>query len=554
MLEIRNLSLRVRSSTIRPMILEEITASYPLAHFGAIIGPSGCGKTSLLKFIAGVAPGDEEGEVLWQGRNLADEDFRASELAYVPQFSLAHGELTVRESVRFALDLRVARLSSTERSRRVEQILADIGIEELADQRIKTLSGGQRRRVSLAMELTSGPRILLCDEVTSGLDHRSESGILDLLRRQSHEQGRLILSVTHSLENLDQYDSVLVLHQGHAVFHGSYSELLEHFHITHPSQLYAILDVDGREFTKGAPAGGAGHALPESGSDVAHPGLLAQMRVLLVRRLLTFVRSKGGLGLQVGFTLGFPLIVSLFAWGGIPEARNLSWGLGEGGIGQYEEARDFLIHSSKVGSLISGIVMFQVILLALMGANNSGREIAAERPIFENERISGLRPLAYVGSKVIFMSILVIIQSITMGGFVHLARDFPGDAWVQTGFLLLINAAVTSICLGLSAVMKSPDQASLASVYLVGFQLPLSGAVLALPEFLGGLVRPLVSSYWSWSGVMQTLRDGSYHQIIESVIQSPLASSGVCLWVLVTHIVLGLLVAWGGCERRQTGF
>jgi hypothetical protein len=219
-------------------------------------------------------------------------------------------------------------------------------------------------------------------------------------------------------------------------------------------------------------------------------------------------------------------------------------------IEQLKEARDFLIQSSKVGSLVSGIVMFQVILLTLMGANNSGREIASERGIFEKEKLSGLDPLAYVASKGVFLFFLVLAQSLWMGFFVHKVCGFPGDLGGQLLLLVLVNAAMTSICLAISSLMSSPEQASLVSIYLVGFQLPLSGAVLALPEWLGTLVRPFISAYWSWSGILKTLKSERYYDIVQTVVQSPLAPGALCILVLVAHVAAGLVIAWKGCERR----
>jgi hypothetical protein len=220
-------------------------------------------------------------------------------------------------------------------------------------------------------------------------------------------------------------------------------------------------------------------------------------------------------------------------------------------VQQLNEARDFLIQSSKVGSLVSGIVMFQVILLTLMGANNSGREIAAERGIFEKERLSGLNPLAYIGSKAAFFSVLVLAQSLWMGFFVHHICGFPGELGGQLLLLVLVNAAMTSICLGISSLMSTPEQSSLVSIYLVGFQLPLSGAVLALPEWLGALTRPFISAYWSWSGILQTLKSERYYDIVQMVVQSPLSPGALCILVLVAHIFAGFILAWMGCERRR---
>ena len=220
-------------------------------------------------------------------------------------------------------------------------------------------------------------------------------------------------------------------------------------------------------------------------------------------------------------------------------------------VKQLQESMSFLVQASKIGSLVSGIVMFQVVLLTLMGANNSGREIAAERLVFEKEKLSGVRPLSYVASKAAFLTTLVVAQSLWMGLFVHFVCGFPGELGDQLLFLLLANAAMSSVCLAISSMMGSAEQASLVSIYLVGFQLPLSGAVLALPEWAGTLARPFIAAYWSWSGVLQTLRGERYYDIVQTVIQTQLSPAPLCLWVLGSHVTLGLFAAWLGCQYSR---
>ena len=568
MLEINDVSLKVPSPEGERELLSNVSARFPLGHFGAIIGPSGCGKTTLLKLVAGIVDGDEEGMVFWKGRNLEKEDFLSTEISYVPQFSIAHEELTVRECVEFAMRLRVREAKGVDRASAVDQLLSEVRMEEFADQRVQVLSGGQRRRLALAMEMTSQPEILLCDEVTSGLDPRSEDEIVKLLHNLSRRKNRLVLSVTHSLEHLDLYDSVLVLYRGVVAYQGPPAFLTHYFSVASPNKLYERLELrepsdwaaswkkhqeaiqKAAEPAKNAPT----EESPETPAPPLElPGASSQFLALLERRMLIFTRSRAQIFLQLGLILGFPLLVAVFAWNGLPAVMNLSMGLDLDVARQLSEARDFLIQSSKVGSLVSGIVMFQVILLTLMGANNSGREIAAERRIFEKEKLSGLKTGAYVASKAAFLLGLVLAQSIWMGIFVHHVCGFPGDFVTQLLLLVLVNAAMTSVCLGVSSLMSSAEQASLVSIYLVGFQLPLSGAVLALPALLGDAVRPFISAYWSWSGILQTLKSERYYDIVQTVVQSPLSPLSLCLWVLLAHIAAGLFVAWIGCEKRQLG-
>ncbi|MDB4288840.1 ABC transporter permease, partial [bacterium] len=165
-------------------------------------------------------------------------------------------------------------------------------------------------------------------------------------------------------------------------------------------------------------------------------------------------------------------------------------------------------------------------------------------------KFGGVRPSAYLLSKIAFLSTLIIIQSVWMATFVEFFWAFRGDFTQHVIFLILVNASMTSICLGISSLMRTAEQASLLSVYLVGFQLPLSGAILALPENIEVLTRPFISAYWSWSGSVKSLT-GEHLTAVNSVIETSLSAVGVCFFVLLIHIFIGLIASWVGTSRHQ---
>lgn len=206
---------------------------------------------------------------------------------------------------------------------------------------------------------------------------------------------------------------------------------------------------------------------------------------------------------------------------------------------------------AKVGSAVSGIIMFQVVLLSLMGSNDSAREIAGERPIYEKEKFGGLRPSAYLASKVAFLACLVITQSLWMAFFVNFFGTFRGDFIQHAGFLLLVNAAMTFICLAISALMRTAEQASLLSIYLVGFQLPLSGAVLALPEKIEAFTRPFVFRLLGMVRLCRGPANPPCTMPVKSVMDTGLSAQNICLYALGAHIVVALIAAWAGASRPQ---
>ncbi len=224
------------------MLLAEIGARFPTnGHFAAILGPSGCGKSTLLKVVAGLRE-HTLGRIIWEGRDLVEEgDLAPHEIGYVPQFSIAYDLLTVWESVEEALRLRVAGLDRDEQGLRIEKILKEVGLDQISDRRVQVLSGGQKRRLALALEMVSSPRLLLCDEVTSGLDPNAEDEIAHLLYELSRRDQRIVFSVTHSLRHLSLCDSVLVLYQGHLAYHGSPEFLFHYFGVDKQDELFPRL-------------------------------------------------------------------------------------------------------------------------------------------------------------------------------------------------------------------------------------------------------------------------------------------------------------------------
>lgn len=565
MLELREVSVALNESEDSPRLLHEVSATFPRGELCALIGPSGCGKTTLVRTVAGIHEATG-GSLHWENIDLEIQDLPPSQIGYVPQFTISQENLTAEENILLALRLRVAGLRGAALGARAVDLLELTGLTLAADTLAKHLSGGQRRRLALAMELTSEPPLLLCDEVTSGLDARSEREILELLRRLASDGNRVVIVVIHSLANLDLFDNVTVLTRGHLAYHGAPATLAHYFRARtaeevfdrlpqrQPDEWLASWKKHRSHFAKQqAPQEKlASDEEPEYAADRSLvPAPLTQFGVLLATRWKIFFRDKTNIALQVGLVLGFPLVVAAFAWNGIPSVPSLDPELSSDVVRQLVEARTFAEGASKAGSVISGLVLLQVILLGLLGANNSAREIAAERTIFEKERFAGLNPAAYVLSKAAFLSVLVLIQSAWTTWFVRTITNFPGDGTPQFLFFLLVNAALTFVCLGLSANARSAEQASLASIYLVGFQLPLSGAVLALPAALESALRPFIAAYWSWSGALQSLRDTRYYDVLELVIPTSLSASNLCAWILLLHVAFGIFLAWLGCLRSS---
>ena len=579
MLELKEVSFTIRKDGEDVPLVDRVSIRVPQGHFMAIVGPSGCGKTTLLKTIAGLNP-ESGGALFWDARNLSkDGDFSPSEIGYVPQFSIAYDPLTVDESVEAATRLRVRSRNTAELDQRIDRVLEETGLSPISDRQVKVLSGGQKRRLGLAMELVSDPKLLLCDEVTSGLDPRSEREIVRLLHDLSRKDGRIVLSVTHSLAHLELYDSILVLHEGRVAFHGPPERLTHYFSVTDTEEVYPRLATQSserwheswqkhRESYQGMldktrkllVSSGDLHLPPPVAADAVEvtpppaevrlPGFCSQFATLLSRRWKIFFRDRGQVFLQLAIIIIFPILVTIFSDKASGNIRRYSDTRSTNVMAEIQEQQSVRADQAKVGSAISGIIMFQVVLLSLMGSNNSAREIAGERPIYEKEKFGGLRPSAYLASKVAFLACLVIGQSLWMAFFVNFFGTFRGDFIQHAGFLLLVNAAMTSICLAVSSLMRTAEQASLLSIYLVGFQLPLSGAVLALPENIEVFTRPFISAYWAWSGSVEALQT-QVHDAVKSVIDTSLSAQNGCIYALGAHIVVALIATWAGARRPQ---
>ncbi|MDA7935672.1 ATP-binding cassette domain-containing protein, partial [Akkermansiaceae bacterium] len=157
MLELKDVCFTIQKDSEPLNLVDRASLEIPRGHFMAIVGPSGCGKTTLLKTIAGLNP-ESDGSLWWNGRNLSEEgDLEPWEIGYVPQFSIAYEELSVDESVETATKLRVKTHGAADLDARIDRVLEESGLTAIADRKVSVLSGGQRRRLGLAMELVSDP-------------------------------------------------------------------------------------------------------------------------------------------------------------------------------------------------------------------------------------------------------------------------------------------------------------------------------------------------------------------------------------------------------------
>jgi ABC transport system ATP-binding/permease protein len=452
-------------------LLSDVTFSLEERSFLAVVGPSGAGKSTLLNALTGFRPATE-GHVLYDGRDLYEHyDELRLRLGYVPQEDVLHGGLTVGQALDYAAELRFPRdVGRAERRLQVAEVLGQLGIEGSSDVVVNRLSGGQRRRVAVAMELVTKPSLLFLDEPTSGLDPGNERGLMMLLRSLA-DDGRTVIAVTHSMQSIRLCDRLLVLAQGgRPAYFGAPQLAPAFFGCPDLQDVFQLLNTDRDrdwgaalradptyarhvEATAAAPALEVKsveqtRALPGGPRAlVAGAQRLGSQFSVLVRRYVRVIaadrRNASLLVLQ-------PIVLGLLMLAALPPHE-----LAAPAAGQVRAVSR------------AGLVLLVVLLGATwIGASNAVREIVRELPIIQRERAAGLGVLPYIASKVAVLGTLTVAQCTVMA-LLALAREGSHD---QGSLLpssvpeLVIAAILAGICgmtLGLliSALASTADQA-----------------------------------------------------------------------------------------------
>ena len=494
------------------VLLEDVSFALEGGDFLAVLGPTGAGKSTLMKALTGNRPADR-GAVLYNGRDLyANYAELRNRVGYVPQDDILHPQLKVRDALRYAARLRFPPdVSAAERDHRVEEVMVELGLQERADLAVEKLSGGQRKRTSVAIELLTRPSLLILDEPTSGLDPGYEKSVMDLLRKLA-DGGRTVITVTHSIQSLDRCDRILFLAPGgQTAFFGPPPETLQFFSRTTYAEVFQDLDRAAPGFAKnaftGSPAdhqyvraplgaqlnkangASAGGAAQQAAAPSANPHWGHQLSTLF-RRFTSVVmadrRNTMMLFMQAPI-LGLLMLAVL---------------------GSNDLSATNPVAAKKAGSVLLALVLGATYL----GASNSIREIVKERPILTRERAIGLSPSAYVLSKVLLLGLLTVAQSAVLVFLGIVRQGGPGHGSVMSSgqfelFIGVALAGLAAMALGLlvSAFVSNADKALTILPVLLFAEFLFTGSAFPVNKTPGlAQVSYLATAKWGYSAAAST--------------------------------------------------
>ncbi|MER6313172.1 FHA domain-containing protein [Streptomyces sp. NPDC001581] len=540
-LDVQGLTVAVDKG--RKILLDRVSFPVGAKCLLAVVGPSGAGKSTLLGALTGLRPADQ-GTVLYDGRDLyRDYAELRRRIGLVPQDDILHAQLTVRRALGYAAELRFPQdTAKAERQARVEEVIGELGLQQRADQSIHSLSGGQRKRVSVALELLTKPSLLFLDEPTSGLDPGMDRSVMHMLRGLA-DDGRTVIVVTHSVLNLDVCDRLLILAPGgRTAYFGPPEKALGYFGFEQWPEAYEAFENDQNRDWAGqyrasplqsryvdvsagrSPPPPAGEAARASGA-VPHPPPKAQswgsQLSTLIRR---YTAVLGADRTFLAIMIGLPFVMGCLARALAGSALTAETGL------------------NALFILVLGGV--------LTGAANAVRELVKERVIYQRERAVGLSRSAYLMSKVVVLGVLTIAQAVvlTVVGLAGVDTNAPGGKGIFMPPLIEITLAVallsfTSMLLGLviSALVTKEEATMPLLVLLTIVQAAFCGALLKLSgvPVLEQLAW-FVPARWAMGAMASTTDLGAIVPL--KITQDPMFDHKASLWLLDIGMLLALSV------------
>ena len=527
-------------------LLDHVSFKALPGDFIALMGPSGAGKTTLLMTLNGYLP-PSAGQVRINGEDLyAIYDALRGSIGYVPQDDIVHPELTVFEAVRYSARFRLPPdYSDDEITRRVDTTLGQLGLEQVAHLQIgkperKILSGGQRKRVNIAMELVTDPVIMFLDEPTSGLAADDTQALVQLLADLAKQTGKTIVTTIHqpSKEEFEKFNQTLILGPGGLTtffgppkdgykFFGSFKERLgKHNDVDNPRDMFDMLNQRERpifdamraqnphtpRFMSRAAAArewnaeyfnpqnpifqkmfagrrAVGTGTPPQGMPKTRPRSAGQFGLLFSRYWKVKARDVGGTLIML---LQAPIIGVLLAavFGGQKEGIPF-WCLGalqelskkSGGAG---DGINDTLRNMQATPDHSAAIFFCVVSAVWFGTSNAAREVVSERAIYMRERMVNLKLFNYIFSKFVLLSLFCIVQCTVLLAIVFFALGFNGGIQAfGISLLTLIVTAMNSVAVGLLlSTWVSSAEAAMA----------LTPIALIPQVVLGGLLVPMTTN------------------------------------------------------------
>ncbi|MFP4521981.1 MAG: ATP-binding cassette domain-containing protein [Fibrobacterota bacterium] len=507
-------------------VLHTTDISFQPGEFVGIFGSSGAGKTTLIKMLSGHYKPDSGSVCLNNVPLGANYNLLKTNIGFVPHEDIVHSVLDISKILRYSARLRMGReADAAERKLRIEKILSLVELTEHRKTKAGRLSGGQRRRVNLAVELLTEPAILFLDEPTSGLDAWLEEKLTGLFKKIA-DSGKSVIMTTHSIASMDSFDKVAIVHQGRLVFFGPPAECASYFGLKEYKDIYSVLSGSNageleKRFKKSPQykenVGGRLEAEKEEFGDLTTTAdyktvnrwLFRENKPVFSAQLLTLIRRYSAVTLSDAKNFGLllvqaPLIALMLAI----VFKNYSdiWPLA------------FCMSLSAIW----------------FGSINSVKEITKEKDIYRRERMINLSIPAYVLSKLAVLTIICALQCFILNLIVEGFIGMPGSMF--TVFLILLLSASSGATLGLfiSAAVSTTDRAlSLLPVALIP-QILFSGVIVPVDQMMS--ISRYISSFmicrWSYSALR--------HYSIWQWSESAAAASGVLALFIPAFTILTL--------------
>ncbi|MEU5421184.1 FHA domain-containing protein [Streptomyces sp. NPDC001407] len=490
-------------------ILKDVSFGVPEKSLIAVIGPSGSGKSTLLKALTGYRPANE-GDVLYDNRNLYKQFAELRQrIGLVPQDDILHKELTVRKALRYAAKLRFpGDTAASEREARIGEVLTELKLDIHAEKKVTSLSGGQRKRVSVALELLTKPSLIFLDEPTSGLDPGMDRDVMQLLRGLA-DDGRTVLVVTHSVAELAICDKLLVMAPGGSVaYFGPPEEALNFFGYDTWADVFSAFenyrDYDWSGRWRGsqhyqmyaadidAVAPQSVHVQPQMVRPPKPQSWGSQLWTLMRRYVSVIASDRGFLGLM----LVLPAVL-----GGVSCVIPSDYGLASPEKGHFNQDAGTIILILAVGMCFSG-------------AANSVRELIKERVIYERERAVGLSRSAYLMSKVVVLGAITAVQAVLICAIGFSVRKLPEQGLILKSLpavelcLVIIALGFTCMMIGLviSSLVKTSEKTMPLLVMFAIVQVVFTGIMFKIYDSPGiEQFAWLMPARWAIGGLAATL-------------------------------------------------